>query len=156
MINEITQFIINRAALLPAPVVLVFGTDIFSGFRPQDAQNACDVVIETAGGEVFFELPERADPVIQVLSRDMTYVAARARNHTIYDAIFRIHTVPDVLPPTVGFTYGSAGWTLPVVAGGPQYEAMVIVPLAPPQHIGQDKKSRHEFSTNYIFKLKRI
>lgn len=152
MINEITQFIINRVALLPAPVVLVFGTDIFSGFRPQDAQDACDVIIETAGGEVFFELPERADPMIQVLSRDVTYVAARARNHVIYDAIFRIHTVPDGL----GYTYGSAGWTLPIVAGGPQYEAMIINPLAPPQYIGQDEKLRYEFSTNYVFKIKRL
>jgi len=131
---------------------LVFGTSIFSGFRPEDAQDACDVVLETAGGSIYFDLPERADPVIQVLSRAETYVAARARAHVVYDAIFRIHTVPDGL----GYTYGSAGWTLPIVAGGPQYEAMVIVPLAPPQYIGQDEKLRHEFSTNYLMKIKRL
>lgn len=144
MIKEITIFIRDRAVLLPAPVVLTIDTDLFAGHRPQGAVNDCDVVLETAGGEAFFELPERADPVIQVLSRGETYFTARARAHVIFDAIFRIHV------------FGSAGWTLPVVAGGPQYEAMVIVPLAPPQHIGQDEKLRHEFSTNYIFKLKRI
>lgn len=156
MIKEITTFIRNRAALLPVPIALIIDKDLFAGHRPQGAANDCDVILETTGGEIFFELPERADPVIQVLSRGETYFTARARAHVIFDAIFRIHTVPDVLPPTVGFTYGSAGWTLPVVAGGPQYEAMVIVPLAPPQHIGQDEKLRHEFSTNYIFKLKRL
>ncbi len=144
MIKEITQFIINRAALLPAPVVLTFGTDIFSGFRPQDSVDACDVVLETTGGEIFFELPERADPVIQVLSRAEDHFVARARVHVIYDAIFRTHI------------YGSAGWTLPIMVAGVQYEAMVIVPLAPPQYIGTDEKSRFEFSTNYIFKLKRL
>lgn len=144
MIKEITTFIRDKAALLPAPVALVIDTDLFAGHRPQEAANNCDVVLETAGGEAFFELPERADPVIQVLSRGKTYFTARARAHVIFDAIFRIHT------------FGSAGWTLPIVAGGPQYEAMVIVPLSPPQHIGQDEKLRHEFSTNYIFKLKRI
>ena len=114
--------------------------------------DACDVVLETTGGEVFFELPERADPVIQVLSRAEDYFIARARAHAIYDAIFRIHTVPDAL----GFTYGSAGWTLPVMVAGVQYEAMIIEPLSPPQYIGQDEKLRYEFSTNYVFKLKRI
>ena len=155
MIKEITTFIRDRAALLPAPVVLTIDTDLFAGHRPQACANDCDVVLESTGGEAFFELPERADPVIQVLSRGETYFTARARAHVIYDAIFRIHSLPDIAP-RLGYTYGSAGWTLPVVAGGPQYEAMVIVPLSPPQYIGQDEKLRHEFSTNYIFKVKRL
>ncbi|MCK4829207.1 hypothetical protein KA005_76495, partial [bacterium] len=117
MIKEITTFIRDRAALLPIPVALLIDTDLFAGHRPQACDDACDVVLETAGGEAFFELPERADPVIQVLSRAKTYFAARARAHVIFDAIFRIHV------------YGSAGWTLPVVIAGVKYEAMVIVPL---------------------------
>ena len=144
MIKEITTFIRDKAALLPVPVALVIDADLFAGHRPQEAANDCDVVLETTGGEAFFELPERADPVIQVLSRGETYFTARARAHVIFDAIFRMHT------------FGSAGWTLPVIVAGVKYEAMVIVPLAPPQHIGQDEKLRHEFSTNYVFKLKRI
>ena len=152
MIEEITTFIRDKAALLPVPVVLTIGTDLFMGHRPQAVADNCDVVLETTGGEVFFDLPERADPVIQVLSRGDTYFTARARAHVIYDAIFRIHTVPDAL----GLTYGSAGWTLPLGIAGVRYEAMVIEPLSPPQYIGQDEKLRHEFSTNYIFKTKRL
>jgi len=159
MIKEITTFIRDRVALLPVPPVplLVIDTDLFAGHRPQAVADACDVILESTGGEAFFELPERADPVIQVLSRARTYFTARARAHVIYDAIFRIHTVPDVAP-RLGYTYGSAGWTLPLVplVTGVPYEAMVIVPLSPPQYIGQDEKLRHEFSTNYIFKVKRL
>jgi len=144
VIEEITTFIRNKAALLPVPVVLTIGTDLFMGHRPQAVTDNCDVVLETTGGEAFFDLPERADPVIQVLSRGDTYFTARARAHVIYDAIFRTHV------------YGSAGWTLPVIIAGVRYEAMVIEPLSPPQYIGQDEKLRYEFSTNYIFKIKRL
>lgn len=150
MIQEITQFIMNRSIIAPMPA-LATGTDLWMGHRPQDCADACDVILESTGGMVYFDLPERADPVIQVLSRDTTYLTARTRAWNIYDAIFREHTVPDVL----GLTYGSAGWRLPLVAVD-QYEAMIIEPLAPPQYIGTDEKLRHEFSCNYIFKIKKL
>jgi len=79
-------------------------TDLFAGHRPQGIADACDVVLESSGGSVFHELPERADPVFQVLSRAKTYFTARARAWAIYDAIFRNHT------------YGSANWELPTVS----------------------------------------
>ena len=138
MIQEITTFIKNQAGL-------TIGTDLFSGHRPQDAADACDVVLESAGGMVYFDLPERADITIQVLSRALTYMTARARAWAIYDAIFRDYTLT-----------GSAGWTLPIVTVGEEYEAMVIEPLAPPQNIGQDEKGRWEFSCNYLMKIKKL
>jgi len=138
MIKPICQFIANKAGL-------TVGTNIFSGHRPQDAPDICDVVLESAGGMVYFDLPERADPVIQVLSRALTYMTARARAWAIYDAIFRDYE-----------DTGSAGWTLPVITPGEEYEAMIIEPLAPPQYIGVDEKLRYEFSVNYIFKVKKL
>lgn len=135
MIKEVAKFIANQAGL-------TIGTDLFEGHRPQGTIDACDVVLESSGGTVFFDLPERADVVFQILSRDATYFTARARAWVIYDAIFGIHV------------YGSAGWILPVVDDA--YEAMTIEPLALPQYIGQDKKSRYEFSTNYLMKIKKL
>jgi len=135
VIKEVAKFIANKAGL-------TIGTDLFEGHRPQDAPDACDVVIESSGGSVFPELPERADPVFQLLSRDWTYFTARARAYVIYDAIFR------------DWTYGAANFTLPVVDAA--YEAMIIEPLATPQYIGQDEKRRYEFSCNYIFKIKKL
>lgn len=135
MIKEVTDFIATQAGLTR-------DTDIFAGHRLSDTIDACDVVLEVTGGAIFFDLPERADPVFQVLSRAKTYMTARARAYVIYDAIFRDHI------------YGSAGWTLPVVDA--TYEAMVIEPLAPPQYRGLDDKKRFEFSTNYVFKLKKL
>lgn len=145
MLKEITTFIATKATL-------TIDTNIFAGHRPQGVADACDVVLETAGGMVFFNWAKRADPVIQVLSRAKTYFTARARAWAIYNAIYREHTAADAL----GNVYPSAGWTLPVVAGGPTYIAMIIEPLSPPQYIGQDEKLRHEFSTNYIFKIRKV
>lgn len=135
MIKEVTDFIADKASLTR-------DTNLFAGHRPQDCADACDVVLETAGGSVYFDLPKRADQVFQVLSRAKTYFTARARAYAIYDAIYR------------NWTSGSANWTLPVVDDA--YEAMIIEPLATPQYIGQDEKKRFEFSTNYIFKIKKL
>jgi len=96
MLKEITEFIEGKAGLTR-------DVDIFAGHRPQGIADACDVVLESSGGSVFPELPERADPVFQVLSRDTTYFKARARAYVIYDAIYRDHI------------YGSANWELPTV-----------------------------------------
>lgn len=137
MIKEITQFIADKAGLTR-------DTDIFAGHRPKDCVDVCDAVLETAGGTSFFDLPKRSDPVIQVLSRAMTYFTARTRAWLIYNAIFG------------DYPLGSAGWTLPIITVGEEYEAMTIEPLAPPQYIGQDVKNRFEFSTNYIFRVKRL
>lgn len=137
MIKEVAKFIANKAGL-------TIGTDLFEGHRPQGTIDACDVVLESSGGSVFPELPERADPVFQVLSRAKTYFTARARAWAIYDAIYRNHG------------YGSANWTLPIVTVGEEYEAMIIEPLASPQYIGQDEKGRYEFSTNYLMKIKKL
>lgn len=137
MIQEVAKFIANKAGL-------TIGTDLFEGHRPQGTIDACDVLMETAGGTIFPDLPERADITFQVLSRAKNYVKARARAYVIYDAIYR------------NWTYGAAGFTLPIVTVGEEYEAMIIEPLAPPQYIGQDEKSRFEFSTNYVFKIKKL
>ena len=138
MIKEITAFIETKARLTR-------DADFYAGHRPQNAIEACDVVLESGGGMVYFDLPERADPVIQVLSRELTYFKARDRAWAIYDAIFR------------DWVYGSAGWTIgPIVPGGDTYEVMIIEPLAPPQWMGQDEELRYEFSTNYIFKVKKL
>ena len=132
MIKEVATFIAAKATL-------TIGTDLFEGHRPQGTIDACDVILESAGGTVFPELPERADIIFQVLSRAKTYFTARARAWAIYDAIYR------------DWTLGSAGWAL-----GITHEIMALEPLAPPQYIGQDEKGRYEFSTNYLMKIKKL
>jgi len=97
VIKEVTEFIEFKTGLTR-------DTDLFAGHRPQGVADACDVVIESAGGSIFPDLPERADTVYQVLSRAKTYMTARARAWAIYDAIFRNHG------------YGSANWELPTIS----------------------------------------
>lgn len=100
MIKEVTDFIDTRVG-----VTLARDTNLFAGHRPQSAPDACDVILESSGGSVFPELPERADTVFQVLSRAKTYMTARARAWAIYDAIYR------------DWILGSAGWRLPLILG---------------------------------------
>lgn len=134
MIKEIASFIADKANL-------TIGTDLYVGHRPQNAVDACDTVLETAGGGIHPDIPDRVDKHIQVLSRAKTYFTARARAWLVFDAIYRDHTK------------GSAGWPLPNIVGD-DYVAMVIEPLADPQYIGQDEKGRYEFSCNYVFKIR--
>jgi len=144
MVKEITKFIEDKAGL-------TIGDDLWAGHRPQGCDDDCDVVLEASGGSVIFDLPERADVVIQVLSRDTTYFTARARAWVIYDAIFR-----DYSPLFDPLKVASAGWILDIITVGEEYEAMVIEPISPPQYIGQDEKLRHEFSTNYIWRIRKL
>ena len=147
MLKEITTFIETKAELTR-------DDDLFAGHRPQGTVDACDVVLEAAGGTTFFHWAKRADLVIQVLSRAKTYFKARARAWKIYDAIYREHTAPDGL----GTVHPSAGWRLPLAAaeGSKTHEIMTIESLATPQYVRQDEKLRYEFSTNYIFKMVKL
>jgi len=138
MLSEVVDFIADKAGL-------TVDTDIFDGHRPQGTTDNCDVVLETVGGAVYFKASSRVDPVFQVISRGKTYVTARKRAWAIFDAIY------------TDWPYGSAGWTIgPVAPSITTYKVMVIVPLASPQYIGQDKKLRFEFSTNYIFRIRKL
>lgn len=131
MIKEITTFIASKTSF-------AVGSTIVAGHRIQTDADRCNVVIESAGGAVYFDLPQRVDKLIQIISRALTYMDALADAREIYDAI-----------------HGTAGWTMSAVAPATQdYEAQTIEALADPQYIGQDDKRRFEFSTNYIFRIK--
>jgi len=111
VIKEITTFIrdrVNSPLALPVPVALAIDVNLFAGHRPLGVvpdPDACDVILESAGGSIFFDLPERADVMVQVLSRAKTYMTARARAWTIYNAIYG------------DWALGSAGWRLPLILG---------------------------------------
>ena len=132
MIKEITQFISDETTL-------IIGTDLFCGHRPQTAQDRCHVVLETAGGGLYYDLPDRVDKMIQIISRAKTYFTARDDAQAVFDLL-----------------HGRAGCAMPVITSGIEYEAQTIEAVADPQYIGQDEKGRYEFSTNYIFRIKDV
>ena len=131
MIKEIAKFIESKTSF-------VIGTDLFVGHRLQDSPDRCQTILESGGSALYFDLPDRADKMIQVISRAETYFTARGDAKTIFNVL-----------------HGTAGWTLSAVAPAVQdYEAQTIEAVADPQYIGQDEKGRFEFSTNFIFKIK--
>lgn len=133
MIKEIAAFIARKTSL-------VVGTTLQVGHRTQNAPDQCSAVLEAAGGGLYFDLPDRNDKNIQVLSRANSYFRARTEAREVFAAI-----------------HGTAGWTLTAVPPATQnYEAQTIEALADPQYIGQDDKGRYEFSTNYIFRIQNL
>jgi len=129
MIKEIAAFIASKTSF-------VIGDTLQVGHRTQDAPDRCNVVLESAGGGLYFDLPDRVDKMIQVISRANTYLRARDDAWEIFDAL-----------------HGTAGWTLSAVAPAVQnYEAMTIEAIAPPQYIGEDENRRFEYSCNFIFR----
>jgi hypothetical protein len=50
--------------------------------------------------------------------------------------------------------HGVANIALPVLVSGQAWLAQTIEAVAVPQYIGPDEKGRHEWSTNYIWRVK--
>ena len=132
MIQEMTQFISTHTAL-------VIGHDLFSGHRPLTAQARCTVLLERSGGVEYFDLPDKCDWALQVLSRGDTYMHARE------DALL-IHAL----------LHGAAGWALPVVTSGDAFYLETCEAQAFPAYIGQDEKGNYEFSTNYVCRVRAV
>lgn len=130
MIKEIYRLIATRTGKTA-------GTDIFLGRRPQTAPDRCSLVAFNGGGGVYFELPDRQDLMVQILSRSKDYNQAYADATAAFDAL-----------------HGLAAITLPVLVSGQTWEAQTIEAVNPPQYIGPDDEGRHEVSTNYIFRIK--
>jgi hypothetical protein len=111
---------------------------IQEGHRAQSAPPRCALISEAGGGEVFPELPDEANVMIQIITRGNTYFQARDDAMVFYDAL-----------------HGEAGWNVPAAppSSGPDYLAMTIDATAYPQYIGQDTNGKFEFSVNFIFRM---
>ena len=111
---------------------------IQEGHRVLSAPERCGLISEAGGGEVFPDLPDEADVIIQIVTRAKTYFQAREDAIVFYNAL-----------------HGEAGWNLPNPGpgSGPDYLGITIDAIAYPQYIGQDQNGRFEFSTNYIFRM---
>jgi len=118
------------AEFIESKTSFVIGKNLYVGHRLPTSKLRCQVILESGGGKPYFDLPDRNDKAIQIISRAETYFNARDDAWEIFDAL-----------------HGTAGWQL---AGNK--EIMTIEALADPQYIGQDEEGRFEFSTNYIFK----
>jgi hypothetical protein len=133
MLQEISNWIVAK---IPG---LLKGTNVHVGWRPQDAPVRCHAFLESGASPVVFDLPDRIDFMLQVATRGETYLQARADAWAIFEAL-----------------HGTVGWNIPALtSGGQAYVAQVIEALAAPQWIGEDEKHNHEFSTNYMFKMKK-
>lgn len=130
MLREIASWISTKSGF-------ALGAKLQFGFREQGAPDRCVLVAFNGGGGTDEYISDRADQMVQVLSRAISYDDSHDDSMTIYDAI-----------------HGQKGITLPVLTSGSTYWVASVHAVNLPQYIGPDEKGRHEFSTNYIFRSK--
>lgn len=139
MIKEISKFIADESGF-------TLGDTLQAVHRTDASPVRCSVVLESGGGVVYPDLPDRVDKMIQVISRAKKYLDARDDAWTIYKALF---------PNLTGDGLPLGSMSISAIAPATQnYVAMTIEPLADPQFIGQDDKGRYEISCNYIFRIR--
>jgi len=136
--------IIEIAAFIATESGFVYGDTIQVAHRTPASPVRCSVVIESPGGTLDDDLPDRVNKMIQVISRATTYMDARADAWTIFNAL-RNPLPGSVLPLGVR--------KITAVAPATQDYEAIIGTLTDPQYIGLDDKRRYEFSTNYLFRI---
>lgn len=161
MIKEITQFIANQSVVLAFSQTWTVGTNFFAGHVP--VKNALGVnipvrylaVLENAGGAVLSDVggvvtatppsapgdatywPKYIEKAVQLLNRAKSYFVAHDDAEELYEAL-----------------HNTGGWQLPIVAGGPQYLAIVIDAYGPPAPIeNPGERGLYLFSANYTWKI---
>jgi len=130
----------NFAMHVQAKTSLVIGTDLFVGFRPQDAPDNCVVLLESIPDVRDFDLPDKKEKSIQVLGRNNDYHLAQAAVKEVCDAI-------------LGFD--NAGFDLNILPTEETATVNVAVGTGP-GYVGQDDRNRHEFSANFILRTQDI
>jgi len=117
------------------------GTNLLEGFRPLDAIDRCSVIYESGPGG-YPELSDRADAMIQIISRSQRELdggsiwQARADAYEIHDAI-----------------HGTSGWDMTEVDDEGLLKAMTVEKISGPVYVGIDEKGRHSYSTNYLWRI---
>ncbi len=145
MLKEFCKFIASKTSF-------VVGTTLQVGYTAQLAPDRCNTVLESVGGETFFDIPDRADVVFQILSRSER--PGHATTKGIWDARDDAWEIFNALTANLPGLIKSSGWTLPVVDKA--YIAMIIEAVAIPATIGPDKEGRFQYSTNYLVKIRDV
>jgi len=140
MLKEFCEFIALKTSF-------VVGTTLQVGYTPQDAPDRCNTVLESVGGEAFFDMPNRSDPVFQIISR-----SERGKLASMWQARDDAWEIFNALTANLPGLLKSSGWTLPIVDKA--YIAMIIEAIATPQYTLIDKQGRFEYSTNYLVKIR--
>ncbi len=128
MIKEVANYIETE---LP---VFVIGAKLQVGHWNESAPNRATLLLESGGTPNEF-LSDRKDPyMLQVLSRAETYMTARDDAYSIYNLL---HLKTQLNFESI-------------------YEINVVSATSVPQSLGEDDKGRFLFTTNYIFRCRKI
>jgi len=125
IINDIYTYIGQETSLTA-------GTDLFKS-RQTESPNNQVVIYDTGGLEPDRYLPT-ADPTFQILVRNTSYSAGQSIVDEIVEALHQKENIE-------------------LVTGGTYFYYIFL--FNSPAHIGRDDKGRHEFSINFVCKIRR-
>lgn len=125
MISEIATY-------LDSLEILDKGTDLFIS-RQSDSPDNQVVIYNTGGLEPDRYLPT-ADPTFQIIVRNVNYQNGQNKVNEIVEALHQLVNIQLEKDGTYFF---------------------FIMLMSEPAHIGRDDKGRHEFSINFVCKIRR-
>ena len=133
MIKEFTIYI--RDNMAQTVIVPIIGTNLFAGYRPDDAPDTCITVLERDPSVPNPMLPDTFQKPVQILTRSDSYMRARQLAMEIHDILYGINNV--------GILMG------PIVSGGDVYQVNMVTG-SEPAWLGVDDRNRFEFTSNYV------
>jgi len=115
---------------------LTLGTNLFADFIPQDAPDAYYLLLDQAGGDTLFDLPDRSDMKINLICAAPEAYDARTNAQNIYDIL---HRRIDQDTPVVNTE---------------DYTVMICNAESTPQYSGLDFRRNHSFLIPFIFRVR--
>lgn len=129
MLKEIGQYIANHSSF-------VLGATLQVGFRPATAPDRCIVLRCPTGGTGDFYLRDRVDFHLQVIARSADFHEADRDAWAVYALL-----------------HGATAIDLPIINSGTAYHIATAEAQQLPSSIGQDERSRHEVSVNFVLRI---
>ena len=130
LIRAIAEFVESE---LGAPYTIASGR-LAVGWWAQDHPDRSNVFREAPGSKMHFDLPDRIDKILEVLSRSKSYDEAETDAMTILEKL-----------------HGRSN--MKITVGVAEYDIQTMESIEAPQHLRIDEKRRHVFSTAFIFFL---
>lgn len=128
--REITQFVADETGW-------TIGDDIVHGHFLEISPATCNAVLFNAGNVAYFDLPDRIDAIIQIVSRAEAFDTARENNNLAYTKLHR-----------------RIAKDLPLLTSGNENIIQISAAINAPRYIGIDDNKKHQWSSDYILRLK--
>lgn len=129
--EEVSQFIEDET-----PSYMVLGSTLQYGRFTEQSLEQCSAIIFSPVDLSYFDLPDRLDVMVNIISRAESFESAREDAEVIYNVL-----------------YGRINQPLPIITSGNELKIQTSESPSPPQWIGLDENKRNMWSATYLLRL---